>query len=448
MDPLGFAFENYDGLGKWRDTDAGKPVDASGTVTLDGSPKSFKNARELTRMLIDSPEARRCFATQLARFAWNRHDTEADRHSDRHRRDRLRRGGQVDQGPDGGHHQVPFLPLPERRRGRGAAMSILIKTPSTQARFSRRAFLRGAGASAATVPLLFAEPVRGQGTTPDGAPRRFVSVAWGNGIVRPEFYPAGDELVLGQVLQPLEPWKSKVLMPAGLDMKCLMDAGHRYAGHFSYGALLTGTYAKGWKSAGKSIDTVIAEELRKKGVNRPALQLNLGIAPDGEGTSWREAGVRNTSETDPARLYQTLFAGRNLSAPDLSKLRARRKSVLDFLTGELGVFSARLGTEDRMKIEAHTGSDPGHRAPARLGRRRRRGLHVAGRAGRAVQHGQPIGGAVWPADRGPALRPDPGGDHGRLRRARQVRRLALVHRRLGATITRWPTRAARATPRR
>jgi hypothetical protein len=81
MDPLGFAFENYDGLGKWRDTDAGKPVDASGTVTLDGSPKGFKNARELTRMLIDSPEARRCFATQLARFAWNRHDTEADRHS-------------------------------------------------------------------------------------------------------------------------------------------------------------------------------------------------------------------------------------------------------------------------------------------------------------------------------------------------------------------------------
>ena len=30
--------------------------------------------------------------------------------------------------------------------------------------------------------------------------------------------------------------------------------------------------------------------------------------------------------------------------------------MLDFLTGELDVFSARLGTEDRMKIEAHTGS--------------------------------------------------------------------------------------------
>jgi hypothetical protein len=223
---------------------------------------------------------------------------------------------------------------------------------STSTRFSRRAFLKSVGASAATLPLIQAEPAAGQ-TAGAGAPRRLVTVAWGNGIVRPEFYPAGDELVLGQVLQPLEPWKSKVLMPAGLDLKCLLDAGHRYAGHFSYGALLTGTYAKGWKSAGKSIDQVIAEELAKK-VTLPALQLNLGIAPDGEGTSWREAGVRNTSETDPGRLYARLFAGRNLSAPDLARLRARKKSVLDFLNAELGAFGKRLGAEDRMKIEAHT----------------------------------------------------------------------------------------------
>ena len=81
MDPLGFAFENYDGLGKYRETDAGKPVDASGKVTLDGGEKTFKNARDLTRLLADSAEARRCFATQLSRFAWNRNDVEADRHS-------------------------------------------------------------------------------------------------------------------------------------------------------------------------------------------------------------------------------------------------------------------------------------------------------------------------------------------------------------------------------
>ena len=29
MDPIGFALENYDGVGKWRDKDAGSPIDAS-----------------------------------------------------------------------------------------------------------------------------------------------------------------------------------------------------------------------------------------------------------------------------------------------------------------------------------------------------------------------------------------------------------------------------------
>jgi hypothetical protein len=32
MDPLGFALENFDAIGKWRTVDAETPVDASGTL--------------------------------------------------------------------------------------------------------------------------------------------------------------------------------------------------------------------------------------------------------------------------------------------------------------------------------------------------------------------------------------------------------------------------------
>jgi hypothetical protein len=32
MDPIGFAMENYDGVGKWRDTDGGSKIDASGKL--------------------------------------------------------------------------------------------------------------------------------------------------------------------------------------------------------------------------------------------------------------------------------------------------------------------------------------------------------------------------------------------------------------------------------
>jgi mono/diheme cytochrome c family protein len=37
MDPLGFALENFDAVGKWRTRDAGSPIDASGQLT-DGTP--------------------------------------------------------------------------------------------------------------------------------------------------------------------------------------------------------------------------------------------------------------------------------------------------------------------------------------------------------------------------------------------------------------------------
>ncbi len=47
MDPLGFALENFDGIGKWRETDAGSRVDASGVLpsgTKFSGPADFRAA--------------------------------------------------------------------------------------------------------------------------------------------------------------------------------------------------------------------------------------------------------------------------------------------------------------------------------------------------------------------------------------------------------------------
>ena len=32
LDPIGFTFEHYDPIGRWRDTDNGKPVDTTGQI--------------------------------------------------------------------------------------------------------------------------------------------------------------------------------------------------------------------------------------------------------------------------------------------------------------------------------------------------------------------------------------------------------------------------------
>ncbi len=49
MDPIGFALENYDGIGKWRTIDAGLPIDASGKLP-DGT--KFTGPAELKKILL------------------------------------------------------------------------------------------------------------------------------------------------------------------------------------------------------------------------------------------------------------------------------------------------------------------------------------------------------------------------------------------------------------
>ena len=50
MDPLGFALENFDAVGKWRRTDAGTPIDASGALP-DGT--AFDGLPELRDVLFE-----------------------------------------------------------------------------------------------------------------------------------------------------------------------------------------------------------------------------------------------------------------------------------------------------------------------------------------------------------------------------------------------------------
>lgn len=49
MDPIGFALENFDGVGKWRTKDAGLPIDASGKLP---NGKVFTGALELKKILL------------------------------------------------------------------------------------------------------------------------------------------------------------------------------------------------------------------------------------------------------------------------------------------------------------------------------------------------------------------------------------------------------------
>ena len=228
----------------------------------------------------------------------------------------------------------------------------MISIPRPQ-RYSRRSLLRGLGLGMGVLPLLNAERARAQSA---GVAKRLVSMVWGSGIVPSAFYaPAGTLGTLPPILAPLDPWKSKVLQIrgrslGGIDSKVMVDAGNRYGGHSSYPSLLTGT-ATGTKP---SIDTLFATQLAASGL--PKAQLNVGCLPGSTSTSWRDGRVKNTSETNPYRLFTTLFSGASATPQQTSSLLLRRKSVLDHVTTELTNFQSIVGGDDKAKIQAHLDS--------------------------------------------------------------------------------------------
>jgi hypothetical protein len=61
MDPMGLALENFDGLGSFRQTENGAPIDASGE--LDGM--KFTDAIGLGRAMHDSPQPSACLVNKI-----------------------------------------------------------------------------------------------------------------------------------------------------------------------------------------------------------------------------------------------------------------------------------------------------------------------------------------------------------------------------------------------
>ena len=79
FDPPGFAFEHYDGIGAYRTTEVGQPVDATGTLVTPGNAMiSFQDALDLFRQLAKSTEAQACVDRQWARYMLGRGETLAD----------------------------------------------------------------------------------------------------------------------------------------------------------------------------------------------------------------------------------------------------------------------------------------------------------------------------------------------------------------------------------
>lgn len=79
MDPIGFGFEHYDGVGRYRTEDQGRPVDSTGALTVTDVDGTFNGVPELAKKLSGSQIVKDCIATQWYRYTMARAETETDK---------------------------------------------------------------------------------------------------------------------------------------------------------------------------------------------------------------------------------------------------------------------------------------------------------------------------------------------------------------------------------
>jgi hypothetical protein len=78
IDPIGFAFEHYDYVGRWRDQENGLPIDSSGQLYRTDAQGRFQNAVELMTLIAESDDAKACFVDHWSKLAYRRKLDPAD----------------------------------------------------------------------------------------------------------------------------------------------------------------------------------------------------------------------------------------------------------------------------------------------------------------------------------------------------------------------------------
>jgi hypothetical protein len=233
----------------------------------------------------------------------------------------------------------------------------------------RRHVLRflGLGSAAALLPAFRPGLVRAQPAA--APPRRFLAVLHHFGAPKIGYWYyqrsaalAEGPLVLTRILKPLEPWQKYVLQLDGIDN---LANGPGAATHHGGSQPFSGMPREPGQGesfvGGITVDQVIANEIGK---NSPVKSVQLGRPAAAYGDSIFATGRGQALPiiTAPTKSFDLLFSGfvppssgATPSAPDpaLAALRARNKSMFDYLSKEITALSGRLSGLDRQRMDNH-----------------------------------------------------------------------------------------------
>jgi uncharacterized protein DUF1592/uncharacterized protein DUF1588/uncharacterized protein DUF1595/uncharacterized protein DUF1587/uncharacterized protein DUF1585 len=78
MDPIGFGFENFDTIGRFRSEEGGQAIDATGELASTDVDGDFDGVVELAQKLAASEDVSSCYAKQWFRYGYGRGDMNVD----------------------------------------------------------------------------------------------------------------------------------------------------------------------------------------------------------------------------------------------------------------------------------------------------------------------------------------------------------------------------------
>jgi hypothetical protein len=233
---------------------------------------------------------------------------------------------------------------------------------------NRRQLLKALGLS----PLAYKLMPTLNGYAQNKTPLRLLLTFTSSGVVPEQWYPTGSEtdwsFPTGGSTAGLNKHKSDIIFFKGLKRGAAGGGGHEA----STGGVWTGNSCISSVAQAASVDQIIAKNIPKQ-TDFQSYQFGVMCFYAGEGdiTSKRKnnnpyiihAGPAQKieSQCDPYKVFDQLFANLPMGGgagpdPNMERLRAERRSILDALKGEFSDLELKVGREDRIKVSSHLDS--------------------------------------------------------------------------------------------
>ncbi len=227
---------------------------------------------------------------------------------------------------------------------------------------NRRTLLRGAGIAVA-LPTLDAmlddrgwlhQTARAQARK---APIRLVTFFIPNGVPMGDWVPTttGTGFAFGRAIVPLAPFREDINVLSGIDLEVHGAGGGHEWGTSGFATCMNNSPSG---AGGPSMEQIAAQHLGDATKFRSLVVSDNTVPPNYDTNlsyiSYSAASTPVPPIRDPRVLFDKVFKGMTQGpAPDPSDLVARRRSVLDFVKGDLGRLDRVLGTSDRQRLDAH-----------------------------------------------------------------------------------------------